>query len=190
MVNTAENTAMVNVMFALFTVMFVITAMDIQKFHQGRHGARRKASPAAAAASPAPRVAGEPGVRPDGPPAKTNSSVERRADADGKPADGSRAAAVAEAGGAVGAEPAIRRDAAAQDAAIRTDAGRKTDAGTEMKAGATLDPGPASSAASGLWESAAAAPETGDRTDAGPEAAGAGIDIQPLSVDEEAPARP
>lgn len=191
MVNTAENTSMVNVMFALFTVMFVITAMDIQKYHQGRHGARREASTAAVAAPPAPRVAGEFRVRSDGPPpAETNTGVENRAEAFGKPAEGSRAAAVEESGGAVSAGPAIRSDAATQDAAIRTEAGRKTDAGIEMKAGAALAPVPASSAASSLWESGAAAQGTGGRTDAGPETSGAGIAIQPLSVDEDAPARP
>ena len=179
MVNTAENTSMVNVMFALFMVMFVITAMDIQKYHQGRHGAHRRVSTAALAA-PASRVARELRVWPDAPPPETNSRVENRSGADGKPADGSRTTAVAEAGLAVSAESAIRTEAA-----IQNHAGRKTDAGIEMAAVETVDPGTASSAASSLWESAAAL-DGDDMTDIEPAAAGTGIDIQPLSVDEHA----
>lgn len=88
MVKTAENTAMVNVMFALFMLMFVITAMDVKKQYHRRHGASRPASPAATVIAPAGEAARQPRVPSHAmpPPSEMKPDVEVKAEAVVEPA--------------------------------------------------------------------------------------------------------
>ncbi len=153
---------MVNVMFALFMLMFVITAMDVKKIHHRRHGATGTASPGAVAAVPGKDAGRElPVRRPVTPPPEMKPKVDVKAEADVKP-----------------------------EAVVKIEAGVEVEAEIKTDAGAGVETRPASRPPSGFWESTAAAPETGDMTDVEPAARGTGIDIQPLSVDEDAPTHP